>query len=256
MYYIHCFQDFETWNQSAVQKTQEGTWDSEEWKNEIVVSRVEKKYCVLQVLGVSCVPAHSARCELNVCEGCGLAHLLHPDSSCVPGEREWNQKKSFFLKPVLLYGLIWLLAVSLLLQGGQCEDGVGGWHRGGRRWRWGRGGGRRGLQLLRSFINFSRGGGGASTVASQAGGGGGSSVTPGSSSGRRCFPPGILFGLLPHQLPLMSAPLPPQVSVTGGGGRGGWGRLVLLGFPAGVSEAGERGTKPHPAPGRALYSLL
>lgn len=42
MYYIHCFQDFDTLNQSAVQKTQEGTWDSEEWKNEIVVSRVEK----------------------------------------------------------------------------------------------------------------------------------------------------------------------------------------------------------------------
>lgn len=31
---------------------------------------------------------------------------------------------------------------------------------------------------------------------------------------------------------------------------------MLLGFPAGASEAGQRGTKPHPAAGGALYSFL
>ncbi len=220
-----------------------------EWKNEIL-ARVEKKNPALEVSGTLCAPARPARRELNVCGGCRWARLLRPDSSSVSGGKG-VKSKVFSLKPSL-YGLIWLLALPVLLQRGQCEDRAGGWHGGGRRWRWGRRGGRGGRRLLWSTVSSSCGG----RAAPHAARGGGGSVAPGSSSGRRRLPSGILLGLLPHQLPLPPAPLPPQVSVPRGGGRGGWGRLVLLGFPAGISEAGQRGTKPHPAASWALYSFL
>lgn len=155
-------------------------------------------------------------------------------------------------KPLLLNGLIRVLALPLLLQGGQCEDRACGWHGRGRGWRRGRGGGGGGCCLLSRAFGPSCGGG--ATIALHGAGGRGSNVTPRSSSWR--LPSGIVFGLPPHQLPFPSATLPPQVSVLCWRGSGGWGRLVLLGFPTGVSETGQRRTKPHPAPSWALYGFL
>lgn len=159
---------------------------------------------------------------------------------------------------VLLQLFIRLLALPLLLQGGQREDRASMRHEGHgrRRGGGGRGGGWRGRSLLRhSFCSSCFGG--APTAAPRAAGRRGDCFRPESSSKRRSLSPGIIPRLPPQQLALSSAPLSPQVSVPRGRGSGwGRGRLVLLGFPAGVSEAGQRGTKPHATASRALYGLL
>lgn len=231
---------------SAVQKTPEGTWDFE-WKSEILV-RVEKnvlfytfqKLCVHQLVLL-------AQSWMSV----GAAG--EPPSSTQRSESKKRQK--FFYQTLSLYRLIWFLTLPLLLQRGLCEDRAGGWHRGDRGWRWGRGGGRGRHQLLWSTISCFCGGR-AVAGALRAARGEGICVTPRSFSGRRSLPSGILVGLLPHLLPLHPAPFPPEVSVPSWWGRGGWGRLVLLGFPAGISEAGQRGAKPYPTASWALYSFL
>lgn len=215
---------------SAAPKTQEGTWDSE-WKRGILVW-VEKK-------NMSCCTSFTS--------GGGLQVSPPP-----PPRLQFHEKVTHTPH---LYGLIWLLTLPHLLQGGECEDGASGWHRGGRGWRWGRGWGGGGFRLRWSSIS-SLWGGGVATGALCAAGGEGIHVTPRSSSRKGCLPLGILLGLLPHNLPLPPATLPPEVSVPGGWGRGGWGRLMLLGFPASISETGQRGTKPHPTSRRALDSFL
>lgn len=202
-----------------------------------------KKYPVLQELCVQQL-APLAESWKSVRAAGQLDSSTQTAALSLERRSEINRRQSLSSwNPALLYGLIWLLTLPVLPAGGQGEDRTGRWHRGGRGWRWGRGGGGGGHCLSSAFSSsYSRW---AVTGFPYAAGGGG------------WRPPSwIFFGLLSHQVPLPPTPLPPHVSVPCGWGSNGWRRLVLLGLPACISEAGQRGAEPHPTAGRALYGFL